>query len=96
MAKRKKPKQGHLDGMAPPSIKEVDAAAEDYDETMRRRVKLSKEEDEAKTALIEVMKTHNLAQYTTPDGLLVLVTNKSGIKVKRIEEDAGEEEAAEE
>ena len=82
-AKRKpKPKQGHLDGMEPPRIKPLDDAADNYYEVMMDRVKLSKEEDEMKTALIEKMKEHGLDRYETPDGKIVTVTAKSNVKVK--------------
>lgn len=85
MAKTRKAKvkNGFLEGMEPPSHKDIDAAAENYFETMQERCALSKEEDEKKTALIEKMKEHDLLRYETPDGLVVTVTAKSNVKAKR-------------
>ena len=84
MARRKKPKQGHLDGMEPPSIKALDDAADNYYEAMMDRVKLSKEEDEAKTNLIEKMKEHGLDRYETASGYVVSIVNMSKVKVKPV------------
>ena len=86
----RKPKQGHLSGMEPPSIAELDDAADNYFETMTDRCKLSKTEDEQKTALIEVMKSHRMARYVTADGLVVTVTDKSNVKCKRKAEENGD------
>lgn len=85
-------KQGYIDGMEPPSHKDVDHAAENYFEVMRERCKLSKEEDEKKTALIEKMKEHGIDRYETPDGLVVTVTSKTNVAVKQKNKDASEEE----
>ena len=82
MAKTKT-KQGHLNGMEPPRIKKIDDAAENYFEVMQDRCKLSKEEDEKKSALIDVMNQHKLDRYETPEGLVVTVTNKANVKAKR-------------
>lgn len=94
MAKRRgaRAKQGHLDGMEPPSNKKVDAAAADYFEVMQDRLKLTKEEKEAKTNLIETMKAEGFERYETPDGLVVTVTSKSGVKCKRKDDVDGDEE----
>jgi hypothetical protein len=60
-----------LPGMEPPRIKEIDDAATYYYEVMMDRVEKSKEEDEAKTQLIEKMAKNNLERYKTSDGLVV-------------------------
>lgn len=80
MAKRVK--QGHLNGMEPESIRAVDDAADNYYEAMRERVKLSKEEDEAKDNLIDKMKENKLDRYESAHGLVVTITHKSNVKVK--------------
>lgn len=81
-AKRgRKPKQGFLPDMDPPSIKPIDDAAEIYFDTMQERVRLSKEE--AKDNLIDLMKQHDLTIYETSDGKTVSLLNKSNVKVKR-------------
>lgn len=93
MAKRRA-KQGHLNGMEPPSHRDIDDAADNYFEVMTDRCKLSKEEDEKKTCLIETMRSHGLDRYETPDGLIVTVTAKSNVKAKKktvSENDEGEE-----
>ena len=89
MARRAK--QGRLQGMEPPSIKEIDDAADNYFETMSDRCKLSKTEDEQKTALIELMKSNRMSRYETGDGLVVTVTDKSTVKCKRKAESNGDE-----
>ena len=83
MARKAKAKQGRLDGMEPESIREIDDAAENYFDVMQDRCKLSKEEDEAKDALIDKMKENRLDRYETPDGLIVSVTSKSNVRCKR-------------
>lgn len=89
MAKRKattrpsRAKQGFLPEMEPPSHKDVDAAADNYYEVMMERTRLSKEEDEKKTYLIEKMREHGIERYVTPDGLVVTVSSKSNVAVKR-------------
>lgn len=83
-AKAKKPKQQFLSSeMEPPRIKEIDSAADIYYDVMTDRCRLSKDEDEAKTNLIEKMKAHGLDLYETPDGLVVSILNKSNAKVKK-------------
>jgi hypothetical protein len=90
--KTKRPKQGYLHpDLAPPSIPEIDAAAETYYEAMTDRQKLSKEEDDAKVNLIDVMKTHKQSRYTTPDGLVVDLLALNKVKVKRAKTDSNGE-----
>ena len=69
--------------MEPPSIPELDGAAEIYDERKMERVALSKKEDEAKDALIDMMKEHKLTRYETPSGITVEVTAKANVTTKR-------------
>lgn len=94
MAKRKA-KQPRLPGMEPESIKELDDAAEIYFDAMQARVKLSKEEDEAKDNLIDKMKEHGTDIYETPDGLVVTITNKSNVKCKKKSDESEEPDDAE-
>ncbi len=77
-----KARQGYLEGCEPESIPALDEAAENYDEAMRDRVALSKEEDEKKDALIDLMTEHKKDRYETPAGLIVTVTNKKNVRVK--------------
>lgn len=83
--RKKRATQGHLNGMEPESIPALDDAAENYFDTMQKRVKLSKE-DETKTALIEAMKEHGLDRYETSYGRIVTMTSKSNVKCKTKEE----------
>ena len=98
MAKKRKPKpkQGHLEGMDPPSVRAIDDAAETYYETMQERCKLSKDEDEAKDNLIDKMKEAGFDRYETPDGLVVTITSKSNVKAKRKKDEAGGDDEGEE
>lgn len=102
MAKKKPPrsrkpkgpkaKQGDLGegfGIAPP-IPELDSAAENYYDVMMERVKLSKEEDETKTALIELMRTNNLTRYEY-DGRIVMLTDKTNVKIKANKKQSGDD-----
>ena len=89
-------RQGHLAGLEPPRIKKIDDAAEVYYDVMTARCKLTKEEDEAKDNLIDKMKEHQVDRYETPDGLVVTVTSKSNVKVKRKENGGGELDGEEE
>ncbi len=83
MARRAKAKQGWLNGTEPVSIKELDAAAETYFDTMQERITLTREEHEAMDSLVEKMIEHDVERYETPDGLIVTVTKKSKCLVKR-------------
>lgn len=82
---RDKTKQGHLPGLEPPSIKEIDEAAEAYydlnDESWRMRAKVEQARDE----LLEVMKKHKFNTYTYDDKS-VNVIGKFLVKVKKKKE----------
>lgn len=60
---------------------------------MRERVSLSGEEDEAKTSLIDCMKEAGFERYETAGGLVVTLTNKAGVKVKKKKEEKEGDEA---
>lgn len=80
--RKKKPKQGFLPDMEPPSIKELDDAADIYYDVVHERLKLNKEEDEAKDNLIDKMKEHGVDRYETADGKVVTITATANVKVK--------------
>jgi hypothetical protein len=88
---RKRVKQEFIPGTEPPRVREIDDAAETYYEAMMERVKLSKDEDEAKQNLIDKMVKHDIERYETPDGLVITVTNKKNVKAKKKNDDNGEE-----
>ena len=85
MAKKKptRVKQRHLPGTEPPSIPEIDGAAEIYFDRMQERKTLLASEVEAKDALIDLMKDNRLTRYVTPDDLVVEVTAQSNVKCKK-------------
>ena len=87
----RKPKQELLDDpvFVQQRIRAVDDAADNYYEVMQERCVLSKEEDEKKTALIEIMKEHGIDRYETADGLVVTITAKSNVKCKKKDVEEG-------
>jgi hypothetical protein len=93
--KPKKVRQGRLKGMEPKRIEAVDTAAERYYEVMMKRTKLSKQEHEAKDALIDEMLKAKLTKYETPDGLIVTALNKSNVEVKKKKEPTAEDNGKE-
>ncbi len=89
-------KQLRIPGTEPGGIAELDTAADSYYDTMQSRLKLTKEEDEAKTTLIEAMKRHQVKSYESTDGIVVTVSTeaKDSVKVKKKqepEEEGGED-----
>lgn len=72
--------------MAPPSIPELDDAADNYYDVMEERVSLTKDEDQAKDSLIGKMKEHQLDRYETASGKIVSVISSSKLKVKKKQE----------
>jgi hypothetical protein len=85
--------QGHMEGMAPPRIKAIDQAAKVYYGVMTERVALSKEEDEAKDALIDEMHKADLKYYECFDGKVVTLTEKTGLKIKPKKLQEGEKDS---
>jgi len=60
---RTRTKQQHLDGMAPPTIPEIETAAVNYEETRNERQQLTEEEVDLKGKLLELMHKHQLKEY---------------------------------
>jgi len=84
-------KQGHIEGMEPPVIQEVEDAAENYYSLNDKSWKLRGKVEEARDALLEVMKKNDLTTYEY-DNKIVSVTEKEIVKVKkRKAEDNGDE-----
>lgn len=104
MAKAKKPskngttkrmlEQQQLPGTEDAKNPKVHAKAIRYATVRDERCKLSKDEDQAKTDLIETMKEYGLDRYHYRE-LTVDLTNKSDIKVK-VEKSAPAEEGGDE
>lgn len=90
-------KQKELPGVENPnSIKELDDAAEAYNDLMRKRVKLSAKEKVAKDVLTAAMKKHNLLSYTdttaVPPISVQLSAGKDKVKVELLDDVADEDE----
>jgi hypothetical protein len=78
---KKRLRQGFLPGMKPPSIKEIDSAAEDYVEARDGRGVAQKEEIKQRDRLLELMKKHSLVRYEY-DGKVVEIIHEDKEKVK--------------
>lgn len=87
--KPKRPRQLEVPGTERQNIPEVMDAAEAYETARDKRMALTEEESTAKTALVEVMKKHNLTVYKDPNAVPpILVTRKPGkdsVKVERLD-----------
>ena len=79
----RRPRQGYLPDMEPPSIPALDEAADDYYETVEERHRLTIRQSELEGVLIDTMRQHSLDRYETRDGLVVSVLNKSNVKCKK-------------
>ncbi len=88
----KKAKQGHLAGMEPPSIPEIDDAANSSADVRRRRMALTEQETTAADALLALMHEHELKVYDCPDGKKVEISALEKIKVRRPKEESNGEE----
>ncbi len=81
-AKKPRTKQGFLPDMAPPSIPELDRAADDYVEARDTRIAAMAPEAEAKELLKGLMKKHNLTTYEY-DSRIVTLAGDPDVKVKK-------------
>ena len=79
----KKAKQGHLNGMEPPSVKEIEEAAEEYVGYRDARMANLKKEIEAGDALLALMQKHELTTYELEDGKTVELKELTKVKVRR-------------
>lgn len=79
--KKAKAKQTDLPGMENRDIPEIEQAAERYRDVRDDRIALTKDESEAKQALIAVMKKHNRQVYTH-NGLSITLEEIDNVKVK--------------
>jgi len=85
-----KAKQAHLEGMEPPTIAEVEAAAEKYYDLNDKSWKLREKVSDAKDELLEVMKANDLTVYRYDDKEITVV-DKETVKVKRLRENNGDD-----
>lgn len=85
MAKQK-PKQGHLQGMEPPSIEELDDLADRYVALRDKRMRLAEDETNKRDLLHVKMKEHKLTSYEY-DGKVIEIVADEKIKVRKKKED---------
>ena len=80
-AAKAKPKQGHLEGMEPPSIKEIDDASDDYVSKRNAWQERHGPMMEARAILQGLLKKHKLRRYEY-DGKLVEIATNEVVKVR--------------
>lgn len=83
---KKKAAQEELPGMEARDVPEIEQAADRYRQIRDERCALSKEEAEAKAALIQVMKNKG-RQFYSYNGLNVQLSNQENVRVKSKDED---------
>ena len=77
-----KAKQGHLEGMEPPTIKELDEAADNYMDIRDKRMAMTRKECSKQDHLQELMKEHKLTVYEY-DGYIVTLNQTEKVKVRK-------------
>ncbi len=83
-AKRKpRQKPAYIPGLEPPSIPELDDAAEAYYEAKTDRQAASEVEKNTKESLVEKMVSHGQTRYITANDLVVDLLSKSNISCKK-------------
>ena len=85
----KKAKQQHLEGMAPPSIPEIDAAADAFVDARNAFMRAKDKMNERKEICAALMKRHSLQAYEY-DGKIAKFEHKDNLKVAAIKKDADE------
>lgn len=94
---KKRPRQKFIPGMEPPSIPTIDAAVIRYVQLRDERMMLTQDEVKAKSAVMQLMKDHDLPSYRTPDDYVVTLESEMEmtLSVKHVkpkkEESNGEE-----
>lgn len=87
-------RQAELPGVERKRIKEIDTAAEAHVIARDARMKLTEEEVETQSALIAVMKKHNLTVYrdeeAVPPLIVTLTTGKDKVKITRADKPKAE------
>ena len=91
MAKERKARQQHLEGMEPPSIAEIEEKAEEYVEARNARMKLLTKEIGLQEELATLMRKHKLKNYEF-DGSTVELTSKEKVKVRKSKDEGEDEE----
>jgi len=89
--KKPRAKQGHLNGMEPPSIPEIDTAADNFVEARNAWQSRNQPMVEAKAILEAAMKKHKLKKYEY-DGKIVTFETSETLKVNVKKPDKEEKE----
>lgn len=79
-------------GMDPPTIPEIDEAAEEYRRVRDRRMELTKEEARHNELLLGLMKKHNLSEYRYDGTEVSVAKEKEKARVRRIKEESESDE----
>lgn len=87
-----KARQGHLPGLEPPSIKEIDNAAERYVDRRNDRMEMLQDEIKARDVLEAAMKKHELRVYEY-DGKTVELCMEEKVKVRKKKESSDADSA---
>lgn len=80
--KRRRPKQLNIPGTEPPSVPEIEEAADEYRSRRDRRMAAGEDETEAADRLLALMKEHGLQVYTF-DGYTVTMKRLDKVQVRR-------------
>lgn len=75
-------KQGHLEGLEPPTIEEVEEKADAYYSLNDKSWKLRGKVEQARDELLETMKKHELTTYEYGNKV-VSVVEKEIVKIKK-------------
>lgn len=92
--------QTEIPGTERPSNPEVEEAAEEYRLLRDQRMQLSEKEGQAKAALLEKLKAHNLTsyRYADQDGVerKIMIQEKENVKIAKVKtsDDSGGEDVS--
>lgn len=92
---KRRPKQQHIPGMEPPTIREIEDAAETYVTYRDARMRAGESEQQAAANLLSLMHKNNLTEYEY-EGRKVLIAQLEKVKVKKAKAAEGNGDDAEE
>lgn len=81
--RQRKSKQGWIDGMEPPSIPELDDAADELADVRAQRMALTDAEAKSADRLMLLMKKHKLRVYEYGEGRRVEIVGTEKVKVRK-------------
>lgn len=79
-------KPTHIEGMEPPTVADIDQAAEAFLEIRNRRMDLTEQETARNRELMEAMKRHGLESYEFPNGdnTYVVTVSKETVETVKV------------